>query len=351
MASSAFMHVEELEYVAGAELGLAPARAKPALAPSLLIVFVFEAALFLFVAAAACRILLTPRPATISERDAKTRLVWIDKSGHSIKSLDLKGRYTSPRTFPSSAPILLNKIEPSRSSIWSLSLDDLKKPMIPMDGRTGFGILAPSGKEIVFESWSDGVMRSNIESGRFKPIRLGTEIAGLPQDWSNDGRWIALTRKRGQSEELWLFDVSTGRATMFRKARELSEPRFSPDSRWIAFAASFGGDEDIYRVAVPGTAAASRRGGELMMRISPDGGYSCRWGESVDELFYLDSDQDMVAVQLDAGTLVPTQFRKIFHLRSMTGPDYEYRFDGYGLDTLRNAFVFALARAAKREGH
>lgn len=350
MASSGCMHVEQLEDIANAGADVAPTGVKPAVSRRLKIVFCIEAGLFVFVAAAAVKILLTPKRDLAAVQSTQTQLIWVDQSGRRIQSLDLSGRYTSPRSFFRNSSILLNKIEPSKSSMWSLSPEGLEiKPVIPVQRRTGFGVFAPSGKEIVFESWGDGVLRSTMNTGWFKPRRLGTDASGIPEDWSSDGRWIALTKRGGQPQELWLFDVATGCSTLFSKAKELSEPRFSPDSRWIAFTASFGGEEEIYRVALRGDACSSGGAGEPV-RVSLDGGHSCRWADSANELFYVDGEQDMVAAHWSAGS-APARFRKMFNLKSIAMSGYEYRFDGFAFDRPRNAFVFALARAANWDEH
>jgi len=67
-------------------------------------------------------------------------------------------------------------------------------------------------------------------------------------------------------------------------------PQFSTDGKWLAFSSNPGGTAEIY---VTGFPACSQR-----HRISIDGGRSPRWRSDGKELFYLSSDENMMAVPI-----------------------------------------------------
>jgi WD40-like Beta Propeller Repeat len=343
------MNVEVPEAILENGLDVPRPRSGFAVSKSLPSAFAIEILLAAFVAAACLKILSTQRPPLVSEKDTKTRLVWIDGSGRTIESVDLKGRFASPRTFAGNSSILLDKIAPSREAIWSFSPKDLQlKAVLPQEGRTAFGVLSPDGQEIIFGSWPRGVVRSKMGAVAAKAQRLGKDIGGIPEDWSPDGRWVALTARRGFVYELWLFEVASGRSIVLSKAENISDPRFSPDGRWMALAARFGGDENIYRIRVPAGISAGGQTNALE-RVSPTGGHSSRWGENAEELFYLNARQDLMAAELRGATGMGRAIRKICNLKEAAPRGYEYRFDGYAFDPFRKAFVVALADDRVRE--
>jgi WD40-like Beta Propeller Repeat len=343
------MNVEAPEAILEAGLEVGPLRRRFAVSRSLAALFAIEILLAAFVAAACFKILSTRRPPLVSERKTKTRLIWIDRSGRTIESVDLNGRFASPRTFAGNPSILLDKIAPSREAIWSFSPKDLQlRALLPGEGRTACGVLAPDSQEIVFASWPRGVVRSKMGSVAANAQRLGKDIIGIPEDWSPDGRWIALTARWGFVYELWLFEVASGRSMVVLKAENISEPRFSPDGRWMALTARFGGEENIYRVRVPAGISAEERMNALE-RVSPRGGHSSRWAENAEQLFYLTERQDLMAAELSGGTGMGREPRKVCNLAEAAPSGYEYRFDGYAFDRFRKTFIIALADDRVRE--
>lgn len=306
-----------------------------------------EIALALLLAAACYKLLRTPKSPLSSERGVKTRLVWIDKSGRVIESSDLEGRYTSPRTSRGRSSVLLNKIEPSRIGIWSFSsVGHALRAVTSSRVRAGFGVLSPDNKDIVFQHWGEGLVISEMKSARSKSRRLVSDIGGIAEDWSPDGRFIAFIQRKASIQGLWLFEVSSRVSRLFLKAEEVAEARFSPDGQWIAFCADFGSGDAIYLARIPLDSAPSAYKHELI-RVSEQGGHSPRWGSSANQLFYVSDGEALLMVELQTGSSIPVQTTKMFDIREKAGREYEYRFDGYGFDYTRDAFVFALAPAAR----
>ena len=82
------------------------------------------------------------------------------------------------------------------------------------------------------------------------------------------------------------------------EARE-GEAQFSPDGRWVAYTSNESGRDEIYVVPFPssigseGTHSAALRG---KWKISDAGGHAPRWRRNGKELFYLASDNTVMAV-------------------------------------------------------
>ncbi len=105
---------------------------------------------------------------------------------------------------------------------------------------------APDSRSLVY-SMAGSLWIQKIDSGEAEQLTAGPGYDYQP-DWSSDGRWIVYAKYDHSSIELWALDPTT------RKAHPLThdgavnvEPRFSPDSRRIAFVStSFNGRFHIF---------------------------------------------------------------------------------------------------------
>ena len=116
-----------------------------------------------------------------------------------------------------------------------------------------------------------------LDTKEKKRVTEGAFSAGDPQ-WSPDGRWIAYTRTKAGAQESAFTDISEDRNTDIYvapaaggAARQLtanpgpdSQPRWSPDGKWIAYASSpdpsvWAQETDLYVIAADGGAAAPAR--------------------------------------------------------------------------------------------
>ena len=94
-----------------------------------------------------------------------------------------------------------------------------------------------------------------------------TQLAGLgatPQpteevwpSWSPDGKWIAVQRRVGPTDDVWVFEVATGNFYPVTSFGDAGKPTWSPDGKSIWFVRSKNKDQDIW-VARNVTAATIR---------------------------------------------------------------------------------------------
>jgi eukaryotic-like serine/threonine-protein kinase len=69
-----------------------------------------------------------------------------------------------------------------------------------------------------------------------------------------------------------------------------SNPRFSPDGKWLAYQSNESGRDEIY---IQGIRAGGRK-----WQISTSGGTAPRWRRDGKELFYVSADQKVMAVPI-----------------------------------------------------
>jgi serine/threonine-protein kinase len=155
-------------------------------------------------------------------------------------------------------------------------------------------VWSPDGRQLAFGSDRDGgpelrpYLKTSMDPGSSES-RLFAQ-PGTPHDWSADGRWLAYER----SGDL-LVGSASGSVEPFAflttPAFE-SSPRFSPDSRWIAYSSNESGRPEVYIRPFAGEPA----GPTGKIQISHDGGQYGFWAPSGREIFYLSADRSVFSI-------------------------------------------------------
>ncbi|MFQ5706852.1 MAG: hypothetical protein ACE5HO_05345, partial [bacterium] len=113
---------------------------------------------------------------------------------------------------------------------------------------------------------------------------------------SPDGRTILFVYAADATQahrELWACDVENGTASrVLAGSFNVFEARFAPNGQWYAYTSDEGrNDSDVYLRPFPGPGAS--------LRVSAEGGSMPRWRKDGKELFYLNGEEQLVAVQVD----------------------------------------------------
>jgi Tol biopolymer transport system component len=123
-------------------------------------------------------------------------------------------------------------------------------------------------------------------------------LAGTPNDWSRDGRYIFFTTSRGAngSNNVWVLPMF-GDKKSYPYLRTNSTERqaiLSPNGRWLAYASDESKRSEIYVQPFP------TPGGKWL--ISTNGGDLPVWSRDGKELFYISADGKMMAVEVKNGS-------------------------------------------------
>jgi len=149
-------------------------------------------------------------------------------------------------------------------------------------------IWSPDASRLVFGSnrgaTFDMYMKNSDGSQEEKDFVHGDRDS-VPNDWSRDGKHILYS----EGSDLWLVALPEMRSRMFLKAPSvLRNGQFSPDGKWVAYASNETGKWEVYVTSFP-----DARG---KWQVSSGGGEQPRWRGDGKELFYLSSDDKMMAV-------------------------------------------------------
>jgi WD40-like Beta Propeller Repeat len=114
-------------------------------------------------------------------------------------------------------------------------------------------------------------------------------------DWSDKARTALITGTQpGTGRDVMSFSIDTDRLSpLFQTAAFEIQPRFSPDSHWIAYASNESGRWEVFVEPFPLSGTRSQ--------VSTDGGSQPVWRRDGQELFFLAPDAKLMAVSVTPG--------------------------------------------------
>jgi hypothetical protein len=225
--------------------------------------------------------------------------------------------------------------------------------------------LSPDGREVAYFSEATDFFISlwvaDVESGRIKRrlVRSGfsTDFESLRfiysvAAYSPDGRWLAITAKRKERDDIVILDARTGEET--RRIRVplngVMNPNWAPDGRRLVFTGFAGGLSDLYIVNTDGSGfdrLTDDRYADLQPAWSPDGNtiaFVTDRGPDTDFNTLEFGNYRVALYRLDARTIEPLdhmeQGRNINPVWSPDGKALAFISDRTGVS---NVFLYELA--------
>jgi len=242
-----------------------------------------------------------------------SQLTWFDRQGKQLGHAEQPGTYsyTDFALSPDGKRLAASKIDPrsgSETGIWILDLLRGVSTRFTFDlAPDSAPVWSPDGSRVAFAAYRAGgeglYQKTTNGTGKEQALVSVTGDPKLPDDWSRDGRFLLYTQQDPQTHaDLWALPLASdgtpsGTATPFANTAFSEEQgRFSPDTRWIAYASDESGRSEIYIQAFP----APPNGGSKTV-ISRDGGSQPRWRRDGKELFYSSPDGKLMAVDVTEG--------------------------------------------------
>ncbi len=159
------------------------------------------------------------------------------------------------------------------------------------------------GTRIAFASNRDGQidLYQKLSSGAGNDEELlKSDRAKFPNDWSPDGRFIAVHLLSGKTRaDIWILPLDGDRQPLpfLETPAGEREARFSPDGRWVNYKSDENGPREVFVQSFPP--------GRGKWQISRGGGGPPKWRRDGKELFYANGGKLMAAdhsrPQLDGG--------------------------------------------------
>jgi eukaryotic-like serine/threonine-protein kinase len=238
------------------------------------------------------------RPAT----SGRTQFTWFDRKGDALGALGPPGNYTQPRISPDGARVLFSRPdqETGNRDVWLLETSrGVAARLTTHPANDWWPAWSPDGRNIAFASDREGrwahlpYLKKSLDPGSGETPFIDGPEAYL-SDWSRDGRWIALVRGEAV-DDIWVASASAGRTPFAYLATPFVEslPRFSPDSRWIAYVSNESGRYEVYVRPFSGGPAAT---GDKIV-ISTNGADFPVWPRDGNELFFIGGDLKLYSVK------------------------------------------------------
>jgi serine/threonine-protein kinase len=212
-----------------------------------------------------------------------------------------------------------------------------RRPFWSPDGRTVAYVRDTNNTSVVYARPADGSGQDRLLVRLDRLIQEG--------EWSRDGRWILVRTDNGQAGAGDILALrASGDTTPVPVATspftEL-EPALSPDGRWLAYASNESGINEVYVRPFP-----DAQGGRW--QVSNGGGSEPRWSRDGHELFYLDGDLHLNAVQIQtAPTFAAGRRTPLFDASSFVVAGFHQSYD---VTPDGRAFLFISPRQAGAEG-
>jgi Tol biopolymer transport system component len=240
--------------------------------------------------------------------NALPRLVWFDRGGRRLGSMDSPGHCLDINlsTDEKRAVLAVVDLEVGGSELWQADLTRGVSSRLTLGDNEAFGpVWSPDGARIVF-AWNQPGLKPGIyekpSSGAGKEeVLLQMDAGGHPLDWSSDGRFLLFqTGGAVAKHKLWVLPLFGKREPYALLQTPYDEffGTFSPDGKWIAYVSDESGRPEVYVQTFPVSTGK--------WRVSTSGGTEPRWRGDGKEIFYLAPDLRIMAVAVKAGSSFET---------------------------------------------
>jgi Tol biopolymer transport system component len=269
-----------------------------------------------------------------SEADSGERqLVWVDRSNRETAKVVYRDTAnTGPALSHDGSRVAVYRLADGNMDIWSYETtrgawdrltfdpgDDIW-PLWSRDGRSMvYGAVRKTNTVNLYRNLVNGPPGS-------EELLLSTTQEKFPIDWSPDGRFLlydSLDPNRGF--DIWALPLGETRNEPFPVLQTKFDEglaQFSPDGTWIAYQSDRTGRLEIYVRPFRGPSVDG-------VRVSIDGGSQVRWNPNGRELFYIATDDGLMAVPIrvpsDDKTVVPGTPVRLFDTNVDSTGNLKYR--------------------------
>ncbi|HEX8817104.1 MAG TPA: protein kinase [Terriglobales bacterium] len=243
-------------------------------------------------------------------------LIWSARDGKPMETAAQASRYMGPSLSPDDARLAVTIFVGSQgiADLWIFDLARDTRTRVTfgrgvtngtINANVGEAIWSPDGKTIYYTSISKGTFQiyaKSADGSGAERLVLEDADAGLyPSSISSDGRYLIYVRRPNQGEpgsHIWALPLTDAAKAnnakpfpVIQDADDERSPTLSADGRWLAYQSNESGRPEIYITAFPAAGAK--------WQVSSNGGTTPKWRRDGKELFFLDPQDNIVAVDVN----------------------------------------------------
>jgi serine/threonine-protein kinase len=222
-------------------------------------------------------------------------LVWVDREGNEELIAAPHDNYSNPMISPDGTRVaLVSNSSEENNDIWIWDFMREGRTRLTFDeGNESIPIWTPDGKRVTFGSDREGAFSiywlASDGAGDVELICKGADQGGIfPASWSADEKTLLIM---SGLTDIDISAVSMDGGHEFEALLQTdyieTQPRISPDGRWIAYMSDESGQFEIYVRPFPDVDAKR-------IQVSTGGGREPKWSADGRELFYRNVDKIMV---------------------------------------------------------
>jgi serine/threonine protein kinase len=246
----------------------------------------------------------------------ESQLIRMDSDGRELGKIGEVDRYQQIRLSPDGKKLAVTLFDlgSGTGDLWLYDISRQAKSRLTFDEANDvMPVWSPDGTRIAFQSGRTGagdIYARQAGGGSAAELLYSGDRIDAPEDWSPDGAHIAFNKGAG-SNDLWILPLDGGDPfPLIQSEFDVGYARFSPDGRWIGYCSNESGRYELYVTRFPS--------GEGKWQLSIDGAdWLVGWREDGGEIYYLDLEGDMYAVEVSLGDdLVAGIPRELFPTRA-----------------------------------
>jgi serine/threonine-protein kinase len=238
-------------------------------------------------------VVATP-PAQVQER----RLVWVDRSGKTKELPLATGSYLEPRISPDGKQIAVLKVDDKgSSSLWVYDVSGATAMRRLTFDSVDYPVWTPDSQRIVYKSFTaGGTLFWQRADGNSPPEQLNEIQIREPNAVSPDGKSL-IYHQGANGGVLWLMPLigdRTPKALIEDKGNPY-QASFSPGGKWIAYASTESGGNQIYVQPFPPVNG-------VKYQVTTKGGAEPLWSPDGKQLFYSEGSAPRSLISVDVRT-------------------------------------------------